>query len=457
MQTITKTPTLTRVVPGVITHYRAHGDEYATRAIADTFGTNALPGIRQAPWIFWGKRGTPDGRPVKDWENDLYVLLGIEKSRFDEHNASGQTTQSCAARLMAEFLGVEKYACLRELLVYTTRADREKIQDPFGLFATLKDINLFYPEDQQDRVAYWASRAFNAHIQGQQELFNDPTPYLQRKKAAVTLDVAVANYICLYHEPYCERDLTLESAIQLFTATRLPQDQVVQWLKLKYPQLRARKQNKYASLLLAQHLGIMDHPYFKNILAYVANSESFRNKASKYADVFELENVTQEMCSCEGPFEALEWASAAIGAKVYSAFLFDQAREEYKKASQEGIPTKNYGELLLTTLESNNFKISPYSRSKEVERKGWRPDIIVQARSSGHICVFTNQNINLDPAMAEISAQERAQGGDPDKIWFHFKGDGNDSIFNGSLSYPFDPRTNLRTQVVSSSIKKSLR
>ncbi len=428
-------------IRGNITHYNAHGDEHVCHAIACRYGNTVFPGIRTAPWTFWGKRGTPDGRSIAQWENAGYVLYGIEGSRFDEHSPSGRVTTSCSARLMAEYLGVNNLPELQEILGYTEAADRFKGQTEFSLFRIMKEVYLFYPE-QQDVVAAWAHNGLGSHLHSQWEMFNNPTPHLIALSNCISFDLALADYLCQYHQGYVEHQPALADAVRRYVKIGLPNDQAAKWLRREFPVLKDRTQKHYASLLLAQHFGLSSHPHFRMLLDYVSNSKTFGNGALQNAELFEVSSILKEIHLHKGVEAALDWASSAIGSKLFASHLYEEAGKEFEKATYRELPCKRET-LLLAAIESDGPKISQYSRCKKLRDQNKVPDVLLQRKSTGHTTVFTNRQVDLRGVMRCLAKGEREAGGKPFDVYYHFMGDGNESIFNGSLSYPNDPATRL--------------
>jgi hypothetical protein len=71
--------------------------------------------------------------------------------------------------------------------------------------------------------------------------------------------------------------------------------------------------------------------------------------------------------------------------------------------------------------------------------------------------VFTNRKLDLKPVMSMLATMERERGQDPDKVFFHLIGDCNQSILNGSLSYPLDPASKVTLAEACQAVERGLK
>ncbi len=117
--------TIRTFVSRIIVHVKPHLDELVALYLVIRYGDEHFEGLESAEVNFTGDGGaTVDGRSAEEWLKEGVLHIGTGGGRFDEHprGGSGEIT-SCAAALVAEFLGVQKKPELMALLRYVTMTD----------------------------------------------------------------------------------------------------------------------------------------------------------------------------------------------------------------------------------------------------------------------------------------------------------------------------------------------
>lgn len=108
-------PAIKKVL-GIITHKEPHVDEADAISLLRRYGEKNLPGIANAPIIFWENDGEiPDGRTWEEFWGEGYVLVGVGGSPLDEHATLSEEGKDddCATTLTIKELGVDNPAVLR--------------------------------------------------------------------------------------------------------------------------------------------------------------------------------------------------------------------------------------------------------------------------------------------------------------------------------------------------------
>ncbi len=113
----------------LLTHF--HPDLDATFAIylLRKHGDRLLPGASSAEIAFASANCLPDGKSSEQLESEGVIAVDIGGGRFDNHPIEGKSNSekwdSCASKLVAEALGVDKEPAYRFLLPFTRAQDSE--------------------------------------------------------------------------------------------------------------------------------------------------------------------------------------------------------------------------------------------------------------------------------------------------------------------------------------------
>ncbi len=450
-------------------HPWVHFDEAAGVYLIRNYGSALFRGIAQAGFVFWKTGDTPDGRPGDAWLYDGVVPVGTGHGIFDEHTEDGRKKDACAATLVAEYLEISSMPELAELLAYTLGADSKARANPFSLPTVLKDMNLFLEEDPVS-ILSWVMEAVTAHVNRRRFELGRQTSARPSLENPLTFDLVLADFLCQYHVQYgAQANSVLAPAIREFFALAPAGTNPVEWLKTNYPALQEYKA-KQACVLMAQAFGLLDHPHFRYIIQYVVNPSLCQKGKLPFAASFELPTLIVDIFSDNGGQleQALDWASVAIAAKLYSSKRFVEAKAEYAAGAKLEVLKTSQGEVSLVSLVSDNPKAMAVSHSAAAARAQRNADIFVLRKPSGHVGVFADPLLDIRDVvkllrMLEIQKRglemppwdKLVKGGDgPDGAFFYFP-DAN-HLYNSSLSTPDVPRTLLSLDRVLHTIRFAL-
>jgi len=143
----------------IATHVSPHFDDAVAIALLQEYGEKKYPGISESEiLLFPNSANTPDGRPVKSWETEGYLFVGMAASRFDEHPIAGRPRQEgeCAATLVARDLGIRHDPAVEKLLDYTLRVDTKGMKggNPYELPVLMQDAVVADLEDHLTVLAH---------------------------------------------------------------------------------------------------------------------------------------------------------------------------------------------------------------------------------------------------------------------------------------------------------------
>lgn len=334
------------VVKKVVTHVQPHLDEITAYWLLRKFGEEKFPGIESAELIFWSQgRGTPDGRPVQEYEKKDHLFIGTAGgSLFDEHPLDGEgTREDCSVTLVAKHLGIADPR-LKEIIAEVAHDDLEASSQPFDLPSIIKVLNYQHP-DQSKEVVEWGFQAL--------EVLQKPA-----------------------------------SPVKFEQFEKL----VVEWLSQRFGSNQLMVGTAAAA---AKALKVDGKPTLKQILGYAVSVNS-RKPESKVSLLDSA--VIVEAMSAANPAGFKEWLFWALDAKLAEQIDFHEtAAREFKRAQ---VITLRYRkrDLKVVVIESSCPSISKFARSKQ----GCEADIVIQRQPvsgkflKGNVQIFTNQRIGLD-------------------------------------------------------------
>lgn len=136
----------------IILPTRAQPDTLVAIYILKKYGQEKFPGIHNATVEVW--QTMPDNETVESLEEKGYLLIDLGGGKFDHHNKETQTT---AANLVSEYLGVLDEASLVKLLEYAKRDDffgkgtmsTDPIDKAFGLSGIIAALNKSLPQNPE--------------------------------------------------------------------------------------------------------------------------------------------------------------------------------------------------------------------------------------------------------------------------------------------------------------------
>jgi len=158
----------------IVTHEKPHLDEIGVIWLLKYFdeGEKKFPGIRDAKIEFWGEGGTtPDGRNVKEWEKDGFLMVGVGGGRLDEHkqNINVAADGECAFSLARKELGLDDNPALDEIDRFILRVDSKGGANPFDISSIVKAGNNYSEKTQH--VINWAMLALQWKYMEQLQFF----------------------------------------------------------------------------------------------------------------------------------------------------------------------------------------------------------------------------------------------------------------------------------------------
>lgn len=172
----------------IITHQNPHLDEITAIWLFDRSGGKKNSEIKipvrqkngkiRIPQVqYWNTGGlTPDGRSSEDWEKDGYILIGVGRGKFDEHNDSSNASEKkpdeCSATLVADYLGLRQDPVLEQVLKYVLRNDSKGGAMSFELAPMALVINSD-PDNHPEDVIEWVFKFLDAKYKEQYHFFNE--------------------------------------------------------------------------------------------------------------------------------------------------------------------------------------------------------------------------------------------------------------------------------------------
>lgn len=141
----------------IATHLSPHFDDAVGIALLQEYGSKKYPGVEFAEIVmFPNSSSTPDGRPIKQWEEEGYLFVGMAASRFDEHPIAGRARREgeCAATLVANNLSIRQNPEVEKLLDYAVRIDTKGGAGQFEISALMQDGMVEGMEDNLTVLAH---------------------------------------------------------------------------------------------------------------------------------------------------------------------------------------------------------------------------------------------------------------------------------------------------------------
>jgi hypothetical protein len=157
-----KKPEKLRPLGDIVSHRRAHEDEFVNQALIILYG-------RGRRWTW--KKETPPTITFADDEHDAIarfgerrdaVMIGIggdvpglKAMVFDEHRTEGRLENTCATDLAAQFLELDGLPNFQWLLSEVRRSDVEAGQGPLGLGQLLKVVQRYGKYDAESLLVWF--------------------------------------------------------------------------------------------------------------------------------------------------------------------------------------------------------------------------------------------------------------------------------------------------------------
>ncbi|MBZ0263574.1 hypothetical protein K8I28_02805 [bacterium] len=117
------------MIKKLITHCTPDLDALFSIYLIRTHGESLFEGIASAPVEFTSANSLPDGKSAQELENEGVLALDTGGGRFDNHPIPGKTNEekwdTCAAKLVAEELGVADDPMYRYLLPFAVLQDTQ--------------------------------------------------------------------------------------------------------------------------------------------------------------------------------------------------------------------------------------------------------------------------------------------------------------------------------------------
>ena len=145
-------------IANIVTHTRAHQDELLAIWLARVYGQTKFQDVQYSKIVFLEKE------LERTYPDDLYIGIGF--GRFDEHRQNGRLPNTCAAMLVAEYLGITKVTGLTELLTEALWCDTRNGIKETRLANLIKTKHRVKKGADQFGTYRYAADAFNAIVDG---------------------------------------------------------------------------------------------------------------------------------------------------------------------------------------------------------------------------------------------------------------------------------------------------
>jgi hypothetical protein len=202
--------------------------------------------------------------------------------------------------------------------------------------------------------------------------------------------------------------------------------------------------------ILNANMGLEDDPALEFILDFVR-----RNDLNGSGSMFDIGSLTRKMYKTYPPEVVINWASMALDSVYQEQLRFaKEAAEEFGSRAKK-FTLKNSAKVII--IESDNDLVAKFARS----RRGGFASVVIQKGNTGNVQVFSNRKSHVRIDMAKIAQfirlEEQKRKGrvvtlKPEELrrdgevkgaeeWHYFQK--GQMLFNGSLSHPDVPPTNL--------------
>lgn len=211
-----------------------------------------------------------------------------------------------------------------------------------------------------------------------------------------------------------------------------------------------RKEGRCATTLVAEYLDLEDDPALEFIMDFVR-----RDDLNGSSSMFDIGSLSRKMYKTCEPAVVINWASMALDS-VYS----EQLRFAKEAAEEFGNKAKKFAlknGVTVVVIESNNDLVAKFARSK----RGGGASVVIQKSTTGNVQIFSNRKSRIRPNMTKViqflRLEEQKRKGrvvtlKPEDLrrdgtitgaeeWHYFKK--GEMLFNGSLSHPDVPPTNI--------------
>ncbi len=137
----------------VLTH-RLHLDEVVAIVIAMIFGSRRNMDVTEAKIELVYGNHLPDGKTVAELDREGILCIGEGGGRFDEHGRK-DASKTCAALLMARYLGVANHPGLKSILAEVCEFDRNATATKTAIGTIIK-TRFIAGSHAQGKVIEWA-------------------------------------------------------------------------------------------------------------------------------------------------------------------------------------------------------------------------------------------------------------------------------------------------------------
>ena len=463
-------------IPSIKTNYShgvAHVDELGSIALVRRFFPDAEVFFREEHEI-----------PSSAWSDPSVAMIGIGGGRFDEHKENGRLPGTCAALLVAEYLGIKDDPLYQVLLAELLRADTERGQTYLELGEMVKTIHEYGDKGMDE---YWCLefviQAITTHLSRQaglkgREFKNFAVPCLVPKRVGVVAIPAGAPLTTLVKAwlvmKYAERKFSTLPNLELrVISSDAALDKVctrTDVLMVGFEGGHFPDSMKVREV--AGQLGIsgkQDRKTFDQIKSTLRDVEVFENSPGT-AKPFSLGVITENL-NRHGELPAsviYQEIAQILECYVRRSVEFHELCPENYGATGKGLELSG---LKVAFVQSDLRSMPAYCRAV-VEA-----DVVVVRRTGGNCAIFTNTHRAASWYIAEEILRAEAglvgvrrpdtgvldrtvltgRGRDlpaPAEHWYLFAENG--SLLNGSHSHRDVPPTRLSNRQIRDLVERAL-
>ncbi len=204
-------------------HCRGHDDEYFGTWQMRFFGERMFPGVSSATLVFLRREFT---KPQPG-----FMYIGVGGGEFDEHRADGRLPDTCAARLVAERLGIQDMPGIKELLAEVQYIDCFGNATPSQLASLITAMHRVNGGDKQLETYRFAGVAYHAIVYGRHDKSFDLRQAWEQYRAANRIpksDRAAATVNTLIHQAFVRRNSRLTELAAI--ASKMDKEILWSWL-----------------------------------------------------------------------------------------------------------------------------------------------------------------------------------------------------------------------------------
>lgn len=455
METIARFP-----IRLMVTHRDPDIDDVEAIRLLIKYGEKTWPGISTAKVLMSHDRD-PFGKSADVLEKEGVLLVGIGGGRYDEHPFDGarRLENHCAATLVAQDLGLNEDHGLTPTLDYAFARNYSANSGHFELQVAIKLAFRYF--------AHNASRYMNEKMEG--NILRDSFLFLDAIEADRRAELRGCQ---LSRNP--QRTMDEITAKWLLRKLRPSQN-----ISLDKYRMKAIKEDKSLSDVVARDMGVFEDPCYAWILDYARNHQLYFAKRLDIHDgcfnLAYLVEVAQKHLCTEGKerdgLEAVTRATStmlsAMWAKDYNFHV--ECRKDFESDDTHVVERKVGGRLkTIVSVVSSNPEMQKYARSS---RGGYAALVIKQEKNGRGVQIFFSKKDRIDPKpiIARIrEAERRTRGIHTILPESHLQEEGNSvegaegwyfdghQILNGSLTTK-QPPSRLPRHEIERIVLRSLR